>query len=83
MAFIREMLTNEQIIDSATSSTALRDDKEDYLRKTDFNVDTNAVLTVSKMTKKVSETLLYENVENYIKIPIFAAEMCKQKLQAL
>lgn len=52
MAFIREMLTNEQIIDSATSSTALRDDKEDYLRKTDFNVDTNAVLTVSKMTKK-------------------------------
>ncbi|ERL94941.1 hypothetical protein D910_12213 [Dendroctonus ponderosae] len=66
----REMLTDEQIIDSITSSTALSNNEEDDdLSETDSTLDTNAVPTISEMTKKVSETrnfLQSRQVPNHI-----------------
>lgn len=67
----REMLTDQQIIDSVTSTTALSDNEEDDdLGESDSAIDTNAdVLTIFEITKNISETrnfLESRHVPNHI-----------------
>ncbi|ERL91340.1 hypothetical protein D910_08672 [Dendroctonus ponderosae] len=58
----REMLADEQVIDSVTSSTSLSDNEEDDdLGETDSTVDTNAVPTISQMAKKCQKLGIFYN----------------------
>ncbi|ERL93781.1 hypothetical protein D910_11067 [Dendroctonus ponderosae] len=61
------MLTDEQIIDSVTSSTALSDnEKDDDLGETYSTVNTNAVPTISEMTKKCQKLGIFYNHAKFL-----------------